>query len=288
LHLTWQTQQIADGDYNQKVDFMGDFSIAFNKMTSQLKSSFYEINCKNKELAESEKKLREANATKDKFFSIIAHDLRNPIGNFSNMLDLLIDDQYDLSEDKKHKILKNIKFSAEQTFSLLENLLNWSRSQQKTIKYNPEQYNINDMIEDTISLFTISAENKSIYFVADLKERYIACFDYSTINTVFRNLVSNAIKFTKENGTIKIIVNNFDNYLEIIIEDNGIGISEEKLKMLFKMDENVTSRGTKGEPGSGLGLILCKEFIEKNNGEIRVESELGKGTKFIFTLPKIS
>jgi signal transduction histidine kinase len=288
LHLTWQTQQIANGDYNQKVDFMGDFSIAFNKMTAQLKESFDEIKRKNSELTESERKLKEAIATKDKFFSIIAHDLRSPISSFMGMMQILTDEKYKVSDKQKNDSLKLLKTSAEQTFNLLENLLSWSRSQQGLIKNEPTKNDIVELINENISLLSTNAKNKLINLINESKGSISGYFDHSMINTVVRNLISNALKFTNENGFVKLLAEERDDCIQVSVTDSGVGINPVNLQKIFKIAETVTTNGTKGEKGTGLGLILCKEFVEKNNGKIWVESELAKGTTFVFTLPKAS
>ena len=285
LHLTWQTQQVSKGDYSQSVDFMGEFSEAFNSMTRQLKSSFEDIKQKNIELTESERKLKEAIGTKDKLFSIIAHDLRGPIGNFMGVMDILTNKSFKISEEDQKDFLEGSKDLSERTFNLLENLLNWSKSQTGSLSINPQKHNIQAIVKDTLSLLNPAAKNKSISIISTVDESVDAYFDAPTITTVIRNLISNAIKFTRPEGTITISSEYADEMILISVSDNGVGITKDNIDKLFIVSKNVTTPGTKGEKGTGLGLILCKEFVEKNNGKIWAESETGKGTSFKFTIP---
>jgi signal transduction histidine kinase len=284
-HLTWQAQQISTGDYNQKVDFMGDFSLAFNNMTKQLKSSFDEIKQRNRELYESEIKLKEALQTKDKFFSIIAHDLRGPIGTLMNTIQFLAENIDELSKEELYELLQLNSKSIKNTFELLENLLTWARSQKGAIEYKPEIIDLKKIVRHTLDILSDIADKKTISIITDIPEDESAFFDKDMITTVIRNLISNSIKFTPVGGSIFISTKKNDNQIEITIRDTGVGISEENLRKLFRIDQNKSTFGTQGEKGTGLGLILCREFVEKNGGEIWVESETGKGSSFIFTLP---
>jgi len=229
--------------------------------------------------------LKELNATKDKFFTIIAHDLRNPIGNFKISLEVLSQEHESFSRGELSEFLSELDNSASSLFKLLENLLAWSRSQKGEIKLSPEQMDINYVINSNISLLKHSASQKNINLYSRLNEPYFAFYDNNTVSTVIRNLISNAIKFTQIGGEISVFAENLDSQLRISICDNGIGISEKDKEKLFKISEKFSNTGTSGEVGTGLGLILCRDFIEKNGGQIWAESENGKGSKFIFTLP---
>ncbi|MCD4745167.1 MAG: tetratricopeptide repeat-containing sensor histidine kinase [Bacteroidales bacterium] len=237
------------------------------------------------ELRISEQKLREVNATKDKFFSIIAHDLKNPFNAIIGFSNLLYEDFNKFNENEKKSFIKNIKDASESTFKLLQNLLDWSRTQTGKIEINPEIIDISTIVNDNISILKTNADTKNIKILSEVSFNTMAYADENMIKTVLRNLLSNAIKFTPKSGEVKIFADPFNNFIEVCISDTGIGISKENIENLFRIDKQFKTKGTVDEPGSGLGLILCKEFIEKNGGEIWAESELGKGSKFKFTLP---
>jgi len=245
-------------------------------------------------LKESEAMLRESNATKDKFFAIIAHDLKNPFNTMLGFSNLLIKnfDSQDVQEQKQY--LAYLNHDIQNTYKLLENLLMWSRSQRGTIDFYPEKENLFLLSEETISLLKRSAVNKSIELINKIPEDIYLKVDKNMLSIILRNLTANAIKFTKKGGTIEIGCRHVETYgrtslqantfFEIYVKDNGIGISKKKQARLFKISEEVSTKGTEGEVGTGLGLILCKEFVEKHGGKIWLESEEGKGSEFIFTL----
>lgn len=234
-------------------------------------------------LLKSEKRLKELNITKDKFFSIIAHDLRNPIGILMNYSELLLMSFNRFDKEKKIKYITTINESSKLTFRLLENLLEWSRTQSNRIEFVPELFNLSHVITENINLLTINANNKNLFLQSDVLDDHEVFADKNMITTVIRNLISNAIKFTK-NGGISVYSDKYDNYIKISITDTGEGIEKENIKKLFTIEDNISTKGTDGERGTGLGLILCKEFVEKNGGKIWVESEVGKGSTFYFTL----
>ena len=241
-------------------------------------------------LKESEAKLRESNKTKDKFFSIIAHDLRSPFNSilgFSNILNENFD-EYDTEEQKQ--FLGFIHQGIQNTYKLLENLLLWSRSQRGIIDFNPKKINLHLLSLETIELLNQSVESKSITLTNQISENFHVDADKDMLSTIMRNLISNAIKFTPQSGEISIkahlVTNeNEQNFTEITVKDSGVGISREIQSKLFDIGENTSTEGTEHEKGTGLGLILCDEFVEKHGGKIWVESEVGKGSEFIFTLP---
>lgn len=238
------------------------------------------------------KDLESLNHTKDKFFNIIAHDLRNPftgILGISEMLETKLSaDNNDYSRENLLKMTHLIQSSARSAFNLLENLMNWARSQTGELKYNPMITSANAIIEATIPIVSGLAFNKNIQIEKYLESENFVLADPEITNTILRNLITNSIKFTKTGGEIKVS-SQFNKQVAIIsVEDNGIGIKEENISKLFRIDSKFSNMGTNGEKGTGLGLILCKEFVEKQGGEIWVESEFGKGTKFSFTLPLAS
>ncbi|MGC8748024.1 MAG: ATP-binding protein [Candidatus Kapaibacteriota bacterium] len=237
------------------------------------------------ELRQSEQKLRELNATKDKFFSIIAHDLKNPIGAFKNVLELLYENFNDFTKEEILEFIEPLKESSTQLFSLLENLLLWSRAQTGRIQIEPIEFDIVDLIRQNINLLQLQAANKQIKIEMDVPERIFVLADINSITTVLRNLISNAIKFTQPNGKIVVSATSKNNFAEVCVEDTGVGMSKETMEKLFRIDVHHTSLGTANEKGTGLGLIVCKEFVEANGGQIWVESKEGKGSKFYFTIP---
>jgi len=236
------------------------------------------------EIALQKEKLEELNAEKDKFFSILAHDLKNPFSNLYSMSELISGNYNDLEEAEKVKMLQSINKSAEFIYNLLENLLTWSKSQSGRIEYNPTTFNLTGLIQVNINLHKVPAEAKGVILQTSLRDDIQAYGDREMINTVLRNLINNAVKFT-DKGAVEIFVNKQDEYIEVQVKDEGVGISPENLQKLFHIDVKFKSKGTKGETGTGLGLILCKEFVEKNGGKIRVESKEGEGTSFFFTIP---
>ena len=243
-----------------------------------------------KALKDNEKSLRESNKTKDLFFSIIAHDLKSPFNTMIGFSDLLVNDfdNYDVEQQKK--FIGVINQGIHNTYKLLENLLIWSRAQQGTIDFNPEPENLHLLASETISLLGQQYTNKSISLINKIPENIEVIADKNMLLTVLRNLISNAIKFTPQKGKIAVSAHVKSNekgqiFTQISIKDNGLGILKDKQELIFKISETISTKGTEGESGTGLGLILCREFVEKHGGKIWVESEEGQGSEFIFTLP---
>lgn len=233
---------------------------------------------------ETELQLQELLATKDKLFSIISHDLRGPIGSFMQLVELLTSN-IQIDPDKQTFLLNELKDMSQGTFYLLENLLNWSRSQRSEIVYAPRIFIINELINENISLLSGTASQKSIKIQFESQVNYSVYADYDMINLVFRNLLSNAIKFTRQEGLICISVFERDGYILTEIADNGVGMSRDMADKLFAENQFHSTYGTNNEKGTGLGLALCKDFVQKNNGTIWAESTLGRGSKFTFTVP---
>jgi signal transduction histidine kinase len=224
------------------------------------------------------------NATKDRFFSIIAHDLRNPFHVISGFAEILLNDNHKFPAEKKEKFLQMIHTSSLNGSNLLENLLQWSRAQTGRITYSPVTLSIVAIVEETITLLEADAERKNIVIKSRIDPTLTVSADENMLKTIFRNLISNAIKFT-HNGSIIIETQIKEKQLEVSITDTGIGIPKDTLDLLFRIDGKVSTKGTANETGTGLGLILCKEFIEKHGGKIWAESEVGTGSKFKFTIP---
>jgi signal transduction histidine kinase/ligand-binding sensor domain-containing protein len=236
-------------------------------------------------LIEKNIQLDEINISKDKFFSIIAHDLKNPFGTIIGLSSLLIDEKYQFSKDEQKELIRNIHTSTEKIYSLLENLLMWSSSQLNRIKITPSFYNLTNQIYQIISLLDDFAMVKNIKLIFDEDKEVIIFADMQMIDTVLRNLITNAIKFSSENDPIKIELIE-DNDKEICsIADQGVGMTSEQITNLFKLDKVISTEGTQGEKGTGLGLSLCLDFLEKNGGTIWVKSTPGNGSTFYFSLP---
>ncbi|MCZ4694620.1 PAS domain-containing sensor histidine kinase [Ancylomarina euxinus] len=236
-------------------------------------------------IKENEIKLRELNATKDKLFSIIAHDLRSPFNGILGFSRLLIDNLKDFELAECEEYLGIINSSAKSTLILLDNLLNWAKSQTGRITFKPQEIILASIINETIELSKTVAIGKNILLAHNQSGDIEVCADRDMLKIILRNLISNAIKFTKPGGNISVLSKKKQSRVEIAISDNGIGMSEETINKLFKVETNRTTMGTENEIGSGLGLILCKELVEIQGGKIWVESELGKGSNFIFTIP---
>ena len=255
------------------------------KANNLLKFRNYQIHRMNEEMQEQRDNLKLSNATKDKFFSIIAHDLKNPFNSIQGFTQLLIENYENYDTRKRLKFLKIIKGSAVKASNLLDNLLLWANNQSGNISYVPEKIELVQQISETVLLLEIQAFNKEITVTYDVNSGVFVDADKNMLNTILRNLISNAIKFTNTKG--KIIINSIvkNNFVEISIEDNGIGMTNVDRNNLFNIDVKTSNIGTANEHGSGFGLVLCKDFIEKHGGIIKVESELNKGSKFTFTIP---
>ncbi|WP_111708675.1 sensor histidine kinase [Lutibacter citreus] len=253
-----------------------------------LQGSFQNITSKKlkeEELKESEKKLKELNATKDKLFSIIAHDLRSPFNTILGLSNLLANNTQNYDSEKVEKFSSYINSAALNTLTLLDNLLNWAKSQTGQIMFNPVKLNLQPLITHIIEVLNPAAELKNITLKHFQSNGLEVFADQYMLKIIIRNLITNAIKFTNSEGCIEVSALEKNNFIEITVSDNGIGMNKETLNKLFEFQSNETTVGTANEKGSGLGLILCKEFIENQGGKIWVESELGKGSNFKFTLP---
>jgi len=229
--------------------------------------------------------LKQSIETKDKFFSIIAHDLRSPFNSILGFSELLIKNYKNHEAVKYEKYLQLLNSSTKETLILLDNLLNWAKSHTRQNNFKPEKILWSSIIGGIIELSNSTAKLKGISLIQNQSDEIKVYADENMLKIVLRNLISNAIKFTNQGGNINISAISEQKQVEISISDNGIGMNDETLKKLFDISTNTTSPGTENEKGSGLGLILCKEFVEKHGGKIWVKSELGKGSDFKFTLP---
>lgn len=241
----------------------------------------------NEHLKKSEQSLTELNATKDKLFSIIAHDLKNPFSALMGFSELLEKEFDSFSTDEKKEYIGVIAESAQNLYKLLDNILQWSRTQIGTITYTPERFSLNTVIWQEVELLQSTMLKKGIQLNASVAESTEVYADVSTIASVIRNLLTNAIKFSLQGGSISIEASyqaDID-MVEVVVIDSGIGISNGDIDKLFMIDATFTTKGTANEPGTGLGLMLCKEFVENNGGKIWAVSRSGKGSAFHFTLP---
>jgi signal transduction histidine kinase len=245
--------------------------------------------------------LVEINQSKDKFFSILAHDLKNPFGGLLGFIDLLYEDIDELSTELVKEYLQNIRTASYHTYSLLENLLEWSRIQTGKVQFRPTKFDLKEEIESVLLVLEANAIRKNIKLVNKVQPGIVAEADRNMIHSVIQNLTTNAIKFSNSNSQViidgtyvtpgkpEVPDDHIDvpvrKWFEISISDTGIGIPDDIMPKLFKLDGQFSMAGTANEPGTGLGLILCKEMVEKNGGHIRVESFLDSGSTFAFTLP---
>lgn len=238
------------------------------------------------EVQRKNKELHLLNSEKDKFFSIIAHDLRSPFNAFLGFTRLMVEDLPSLRLNEIQKIALTMRKSATNLYNLLENLLEWSRLQRNVTTFTPATFSLMKTLSDNMLLALESAKNKEIEISYKIPEGLVVFADENMLGCIIRNLSSNAVKFTPKGGKVTIEAKPVDDGpVEISIKDTGIGLNKELLGNLFQLDINTNRKGTENEPSTGLGLIICKEFVEKHGGKIWVESEEGKGSTFCFTLP---
>jgi Signal transduction histidine kinase len=240
---------------------------------------------KNRVIEKSEKELRVLNASKNKFFSIIAHDLKNPLHTVLGYSHLLSDEYEHFNETERRKFAGDIYKSTNNIFRLLQNLLEWSRTQTGRLNFSPEVVEYQKILDSSMSVLKNLADQKHIEIKTGNDPDLRIFADPQMIETVLRNLINNAIKFTPEGGHIEVAAKESNGQILISVVDSGVGISEEDSQNLFKIDSKVKRKGTNNEDGSGLGLILCHEFVSKHNGQIWVNSVPGKGSEFVFTIP---
>jgi len=293
---------IADKEKKKRADelIIANKELAFQNREKEKRAD--ELIMANKELAfQNEEKARRAeelittnkdlkqllqlNSDKNRFISILAHDLRSPFNNLLGLSEILIEDIRKLNTDEIEDIVNNINKSAKSSFNLLENILRWARAQQGKIPFDPQILSFTNNCKDAVEVLNPISKAKNITIDYSTGDHINVFADIDMLKTVLRNLVSNAIKFTNNGGTISITAKQIDSNITISVSDNGIGIAPDNLVKLFEMSEVITTKGTAKETGTGLGLLLCKEFVEKHGGKIWVESEVGKGSNFKFTMP---
>ncbi|ADK83082.1 hybrid sensor histidine kinase/response regulator [Sediminispirochaeta smaragdinae] len=236
----------------------------------------------------TERKLKEANAAKDRFFSIIAHDLRSPFTALLGVSQYLRDGIDELSPETAKELIGGIHTASKNAFDLLENLLQWSRVQTGTAVFVPEDVELASSVRDNIGLLGVNIAAKELSVENKVPENIRAYADARVVDTVIRNLLSNAVKFTPRGGRVELIGEENGKDCRLIVRDSGVGMSEKQLASLFKIDSRQNTKGTEQEEGSGLGLILSKEFLDRSNGYLSVESRPGEGSVFTVTLPAFS
>lgn len=282
---------IGDDDKNiiENICSQASISIYRSLIKKNLRSSELRYQKLNQELelkvSERTQELRELNATKDKFFNIVAHDLKNPFTSLLGATELLFENIDRMDSEKIKKLAHILNDSAKSGYAILLNLLDWSRSQTGLIKINPERINLKKILDENILDLQLFSTNKEIIIYTEVLENMYIFADKNMLNTVLRNLLSNAVKFTHRGGSINIKAVISCNEVTISVQDTGTGIPEDNLDKLFRIDSKYTKPGTDKEQGTGLGLKLCKEFVEKLGGRILVKSIENKGSEFIFSIP---
>ncbi|PKQ60454.1 hypothetical protein BZG02_19045 [Labilibaculum filiforme] len=272
LHSRYKIRKDANDKLYQK-----------NKLIEEQKE---ELLLKNDKLTEQYNQVKVLNATKDKFFKIISHDLKSPFNSILGFADLLKSHYFSFDDLKRIEMIDDINKSSQLAYELLINLLTWSQTQTGEIKINKEPLVLKELVETCTKLYGQNAVAKNIYIDVHIPNDIILTIDKNAALIFIGNLINNAIKFTLEGGLISIKTTDNENFIRLHIIDNGVGMTPEILDSLFQIDKTITTQGTKNEKGTGLGLILCKEFAEKNGGKIEVSSKVGAGSEFIISLPK--
>ncbi len=261
------------------------FSLMLYKKEKNIRKYAALLEKKNEEINIQNNKLEEVILAKDKFFSILAHNLKNPFWALLGLNKMLDEDYSELSDSEKREIIIRMGSSIENVYKLFEDLLSWAKTQQSAIKPVKENLNAAELIYTSVKPYELRAKEKNVNILVNTDENISFYADRFMLETIIGNFVDNAIKFSKENSNVEVAAYNEDNNFVISIKDFGIGIPDEKIEKLFMLGENISSQGTQNEKGSGLGLIICKEFLKLNNGEIFVESKVNEGTKFSIKLP---
>ena len=300
-------QLIENMDTVSEQQFKGDFNFSTNLKIKELKiltkkynqlvekiqaqigdlhTSNNELYALNVKLEESEQELKEASLLKDKFFSIISHDLRGHTGNVLSLAKILKDEKDELSDKEKSVFVKYLVDSSQNLQLLLDNLLNWAKTQMNDHEISKKSFNINKLIKTNIELFKDNAYRKKVKMVFEDINSYKAYADKDMVDFIIRNLLSNALKFTRNDDTITVEITQVDDYLKIDVNDTGIGMSQNQIEQLLHSEgENFTTKGTENEVGTGLGFSICKDFVKRNNGKIEITSTEGQGSSFSFTIP---
>ncbi|MCB2220408.1 MAG: HAMP domain-containing histidine kinase [Bacteroidetes bacterium] len=255
-------------------------------MTTEMENKIEEKDLENESFDNPENKPADYRITRDRLYSILAHDLKGPVGNIKVMLEFLTNEPELLDQDSSKDLLFRVRESAESVHELLEDFLFWSRMIKQDVYFNPSKVDLDLVIRENILLLKSVAAAKDIALSYEIDEEAFTYADEYMLHTIIRNLLYNAIKFTECGGHIEISTKEFEHFHEVVVRDNGVGIPSEGIEKIFRSDVVYSTNGTSMEGGTGLGLILCRDFVEKNGGEIWVESEENKGSTFRFTLPK--
>ena len=281
-----KTIKTAHEDLIQKENTLKDSDPYANQHARILSQLLYFIKVMTNKLEEQNQKLESANAEKDKFFSILAHDLRGPLSAFVAATQIITEDILTMEMEEIKDITLSMKTSANNIYGLLENLLEWSRMMRGGVDFVPEKFNLKKKIESCTDILSESANKKKIQMVISIHNEIEVFADSHMFDTIIRNLVSNAIKFTPVGGRVTVEADyKSDSHIEVKVSDSGIGMTPGLKDRLFMLNEKTNTKGTEGEPSTGLGLLLCKEFVEKHNGKIWVQSEVGMGSVFSFSIP---
>jgi signal transduction histidine kinase len=278
------TTEIRKGNFEYKVfintnDELKLLGESFNNMSSEMKEKILKINRLNTELLKS-------NQTKDKFFSIIAHDLRGPFNVILGFTDMLNTQYEHFDENEKREIIESIDKVSKGTFELLENLLTWSMAQSGRIDIKQKTFNLCTLTKKSVEFTGAQAAKKSINILNTVNDQLTVFVDEFTLTVILNNLISNAIKFTPNDGTVTVSAIENNNEVEISVKDTGVGMSEETINRMLSSDESVSTNGTNNEKGTGLGFVLVKDFVKKNNGRLNIISEIGHGSDFRFWLKR--
>jgi signal transduction histidine kinase len=252
---------------------------------SQLRLNAENLAKTNAELLRSQAELKESNLMKDKFFSIIVHDLKSPLNSLKALTNLLYRFTDKITKEEIEQTAKDLNQSIDNLFEFINNLLTWAKVQMQEVGFQSKRFDLKDLVERQLQLFRVYAQSKNITLKFVVPKQLLVYADPNYTDIVVRNLVSNAMKFTPEGGEVKVTAKAKNGYVEVAVSDTGVGIEPQVLKTLFSWDNKHITSGTLGEKGTGLGLMLSKEFVEKSGGTISVISELGKGSVFTFTLP---
>lgn len=279
--LTDGENTIVTGILKTLVGRLRDMNVA----EEQLAARNREVEIQKAELEQQRRELLELNATKDRFFSIIAHDLRSPITTLVSLSDVLLTEMESLSPEQTTDVLTSLYDLSKNYLKLLDNLLQWSRMQTGGLIANPEKFDLKELIHEVVSIYQTTAIEKQITLINGVNEHAMIHADVNMIRTVLRNLLSNALKYTNKQGTVKISMEKVAGSAEVSVVDTGVGMTKDMINRLFLLDQTFSTKGTANERGTGLGLLLCKEFLEKNSGILSVKSEPGSGSTFSFLLP---
>ena len=276
----------TETDDEKSIKEMSEYIEDLHAKEDVLEDNAFELIQLTIKLEESENNLKEANANKDKFFSIVAHDLKSPFVGLLGITEMLDSDYDDFEEKERREFIHSLYEISKNTFELLEGLLEWARAKQGRMEFSPKEFDFFKLTDSLTNLLKANAFKKEIKLINSVDINSLVYGDRDMISTVLRNLLANAIKFTPQNGIVEVKAEIENKLLKVTVEDSGIGMTQQSQEKLFRIDVNHTTLGTNQEKGTGLGLILCIELIDNHKTEIWVESELGIGSKFIFTLPK--